>query len=75
MAFETKRGMIALEYGQVLLKLFPGTFMVISEEEFNEYFVEDECMAAKGVVRCMRLILFLKNLLRSLSECPGRMFE
>lgn len=43
-AFETKRGMIALEYGQVLLKLFPGTFMVISEEEFSEYFVEDESL-------------------------------
>ncbi|MEC3942707.1 hypothetical protein [Enterococcus mundtii] len=43
-AFETARGMIALEYGQVLLKLFPGTFMVISEQEFNEYFVEDESL-------------------------------
>src|SRR5699024_26292 len=43
-AFETSRGMIALEYGQVLLKLFPGTFMVISEQEFSEYFVEDESL-------------------------------
>lgn len=43
-AFETARGMIALEYGQVLLKLFPGTFLVISEQEFSDYFVEDESL-------------------------------
>lgn len=43
-AFETKRGMIELEYGQVLLKLFSGIYMVISEEEFSEYFMEDESL-------------------------------